>query len=40
MMNQRSNLTDAALLAEELNEIYSTPTPRGWHKPKGKGTGF
>ena len=28
------------LLAEELAEIYSTPTPRGWRKPKGKGTGF
>ena len=23
--------TDAALLAEELTEIYSTPTPKGWH---------
>ena len=23
--------TDAALLAEELAEIYSTPTPKGWH---------
>ena len=22
--------TDAALLAEELVEIYSTPTPKGW----------
>ena len=22
--------TDAALLAEELAEIYSTPTPKGW----------
>ena len=22
--------TDAALLAEELTEIYSTPTPKGW----------
>ena len=22
---------DAALLAEELTEIYSTPTPKGWH---------
>ena len=23
--------TDAALLTEELTEIYSTPTPKGWH---------
>ena len=22
--------TDVALLAEELAEIYSTPTPKGW----------
>jgi hypothetical protein len=29
----------AALLAEELAEIYST-TPKGWRKPKSKGTGF
>ena len=29
--------TDAALLAEELVEIYSTPTPKGWPEPnKGK----
>ena len=26
--------TDAALLIEELAEIYSTPTPKGWHKAK------
>ena len=26
--------TDAALLAEELTEIYSTPTPKGWPRPK------
>ena len=26
--------TDAALLAEELAEIYSTPTPKGWHRAK------
>ena len=26
--------TNAALLAEELAEIYSTPTPKGWPKPK------
>ena len=25
---------DAAVLAEELTEIYSTPTPKGWPKPK------
>ena len=26
--------TDAALLAEELTEIYSTHTPKGWPEPK------
>ena len=26
--------TDAALLAEEFTEIYSTPTPKGWLEPK------
>ena len=26
--------TDAALLAEELAEIYPTPTPKGWLEPK------
>ena len=26
--------TDAALLAEELIEIYCTPTPKGWLVPK------
>ena len=25
---------DAAVLAEELAEIYSTPTPKGWSEPK------
>ena len=25
---------DVAVLAEELTEIYSTPTPKGWPKPK------
>ena len=25
---------DAALLVEELTEIYSTPTPKGWHGAK------
>ena len=23
---------DAALFAKELAEIYSTPTPKGWHE--------
>ena len=26
--------TDATLLVEELAEIYTTPTPKGWHKAK------
>ena len=26
--------TDATLLTEELTEIYSTPTPKGWPEPK------
>ena len=26
--------TDVALLIEELAEIYSTPTPKGWHGAK------
>ena len=26
--------TDAALLVEELIEIYTTPTPKGWRKAK------
>ena len=26
--------TDAALLAKELIEIYSTPTPKGWPESK------
>ena len=25
---------DVALLVEELAEIYTTPTPKGWHKAK------
>ena len=25
---------DAAVLAEELAEIYFTPTPKGWPEPK------
>jgi len=28
--------TDVALLAEELTEIYSTPSPKGWSKSKKK----
>ena len=23
--------TDVALLVEELAEVYTTPTPKGWH---------
>ena len=30
---------NAALLVEELAEIYSTPTPKGWHEAK-KGIGI
>ena len=26
--------TDAAWLVEELVEIYTTPTPKGWRKAK------
>ena len=26
--------TDAALLVEKLAEIYTTPTPKVWHKAK------
>ena len=26
--------TDVAVLAKELAEIYSTPTPKGWLEPK------
>ena len=26
--------TDAALLVKELAEIYTTPTPKGWHEAK------
>ena len=25
---------NAVLLVEELIEIYTTPTPKGWHKAK------
>ena len=25
---------DAVILAEELTNIYSTPTPKGWPEPK------
>ena len=31
--------TDAALLVEELAEIYSTPTPKGWREAK-KSNGY
>ena len=27
---------DAALLVEEIAEIYTTPTPKGWHGAKKK----
>ena len=27
---------DEALLVEELTEIYSTPTPKGWREAKKK----
>jgi hypothetical protein len=36
--NRRSDLTDVALLTEELVEIYSTPTLKGWPQPKSKCT--
>ena len=26
--------TDAALLVEELTELYTTPTPKGWREAK------
>ena len=26
--------TDVALLVEELTDIYTTPTPKGWHGAK------
>ena len=26
--------TNAALIVEELTEIYTTPTPKGWHGAK------
>ena len=26
--------TDAALLVEELTEMYCTPTPKGWREAK------
>ena len=28
--NPEVGRTDAALLVEELTEIYTTPTPKGW----------
>ena len=30
----RSTGSNVAILAKELAEIYSTPTPKGWPKPK------
>ena len=39
-INRRSDLTDAAMLTEELTKIYSTPTPKGWRESKSKGTGL
>ena len=33
-------LLDAALLVEELAEIYSTPTPKGWREAKKLKTNF
>ena len=30
----RGRSVDAALLVEELVEIYSTPTPKGWRKAR------
>ena len=38
LTNRRLDLTDAALLVKVLVEIYSTPTPKGWRKPKSKDT--
>ena len=32
--NPELGRTDATLLVEELVEIYSTPTPKGWHEAK------
>ena len=32
--NPEVGRTDAALLVEELAEIYSTPTPKGWCEAK------
>ena len=31
---QKVSRIDAALLVEELVEIYNTPTPKGWRKAK------
>ena len=28
--------TDAALLVEELAEVYTTPAPKGWREAKKK----
>ena len=32
--NPEVSRTDAALLVEELTDIYTTPTPKGWRKAK------
>ena len=32
--NRVSLRINVAVLAEELIEIYSTPTPKGWMEPK------
>jgi hypothetical protein len=36
--SRRSGRPMLPYLPKELIEIYSTPTPKGWHKPKSKGT--
>ena len=36
--SQRSGHLMQPCLPKELVEIYSTPTPKGWRKPKSKGT--
>ena len=32
--NPKVGRTDVALLVEELIEIYTTPTPKGWREAK------
>ena len=36
----RGRSADAALLVEELTEIYITPTPKGWREAKKVKTDF